>query len=101
MKALLLFFVLLSGAVCASASDAVFVAPLPKKTEMQEFPVEPKAKGFQGIVAQLLRVAKPLQLINPFAPSYYGSGEQNVTPASEFSQPYPNPPGLVVFGIER
>ncbi len=33
---------------------------------------------YSGIVVQLLKTGKPLQLINPAAPAKYGSGEDNV-----------------------
>jgi hypothetical protein len=43
---------------------------------------------------------QPLQLINPFAPKSYGTGEANVSQDDSFGQTYPSQPGLIVFGVE-
>lgn len=100
MKALLaltLFFVV---TVQGIAQDAVFVAPEAEELPVDQVEIEPRARGFQGIIAQILRVAQPLQLINPFAPSYYGSGEANVSKDDSFGQSYFNQPTLTVLGAE-
>ncbi len=34
--------------------------------------------GFSGVFVQLAKTRNPLQLINPFAPPQYGSGDDNV-----------------------
>ena len=35
--------------------------------------------AYSGAVVQVIKVDHPLQLINPFAPAEYGSGEDNVS----------------------
>lgn len=83
------------------AKDGEFVAPVPKKQPVEEQPtqVTPKLKSFKGILAQIFLIARPLQQINPFAPAYYGTGEQNVSTQKGFGDSYPNPPSLIFLGI--
>lgn len=100
MKALLPLIVIFGIVICAMGQDAVFVAPEAEELPVEEVEVQPRATGFQGIIAQVLRVAQPLQLINPFAPSYYGTGEANVSKDDSFGQSYFNQPTLTVGGVE-
>jgi hypothetical protein len=100
MKLPIVFAVIIGMSAHAFAQDAVFVAPEVEELPVEEVPVERRAQGLQGIIAQILRVAQPLQLINPFAPSYYGTGEENVSKDDSFGQSYFNQPGLKVFGAE-
>lgn len=82
------------------AEDDTFIAPLPEEAPPPAPELDRGPVGFQGIVAQIFQVFRPLQLLNPFAPSYYGSGEQNVSGEEDESVPGSKSPGLVVFGIE-
>lgn len=84
----------------AQAADGAFVAPLPEEAPPPAPDLDRKPVGFQGIVAQFFQVFRPLQLINPFAPAHYGTGEQNVSDDPDESVPGSNSPGLVVFGVE-
>ncbi len=93
---------LFTGAVALHSQD--FVAPAPEEVPLPESPVEQRPAGLQGIITQFFRTFQPLQLINPFAPSYYGSGEQNVSPKADPNEPPPpyyESKGLVLFGVER
>ncbi len=38
---------------------------------------------FSGIAVQAIQAPNPLQLINPFAPEEYGSGQANATPGTQ------------------
>ena len=50
---------------------------------------------YSGIVVQLMRAPQPLQLINPWAPQAYGTGENNLV-----LDPIDNhPTGLKLFAI--
>lgn len=84
----------------AWSQDAVFIAPETDEIATEDYEVEPRARGLQGIVAQIFRVMQPLQLINPFAPKSFGTGEANVSADDSFSKSYPGQPGLIVFGTE-
>lgn len=84
------------------AADAEFVAPsAPDRTpvERETIPVR-EGPGFIGIFTQIFRSPRPLQMINPLAPSYYGSGEQNVVDGEDSSVKGANSPLLAFFGIE-
>lgn len=100
MKHLLVFALVFGFVGHALSQDAVFVAPEAEEFPVEEVQIERRAPGLQGIIAQILRVAQPLQLINPFAPSYYGTGEANVSKDDSFGQSYVNQPCLKVFGVE-
>jgi hypothetical protein len=101
MKPLLLtFFFIVALAGSGLAQDAIFVAPEADDFPVEEAVMERRAPGLQGIIAQILRAANPLQLLNPFAPSFYGTGEANVSQDESFSQSYFNQPCLTVFGVE-
>jgi hypothetical protein len=41
-------------------------------------PAEPRTRG---VAVQAVKTSNPLQLINPFAPASYGTGEQNISRA--------------------
>ena len=51
---------------------------------------------YSGIIPEAIKSENPLELINPFAPAEYGSGEQNlspdITPLHE--------PGLKFFSLD-
>lgn len=64
-------------------------------------PPPPRAPLVQGIVGQILRSLNPLQLFNPFAPGYYGSGQQNVITDTSLVRAYASQPAIVVVGIEE
>ena len=96
----LVLMAFLFGVAPVWSQDAVFVAPEEEEFVAEEYEVEPRATGLQGIVAQVFRVLQPLQLINPFAPKSYGTGEANVSQDDSFGQTYPSQPGLIVFGVE-
>lgn len=101
MKTPLVVAAVLFGAVClTNAQDAVFVAPAQEERQIEQREVIRRAPGLQGIIAQILRVANPLQLINPLAPSYYGTGEQNVSSDKDFSASYYDSTELTVFGVD-
>lgn len=40
-------------------------------------------RAYSGIAVQVVKTRNPLQLINPFAPAEYGSGEQNLVPGRD------------------
>jgi hypothetical protein len=82
------------------AAEDEFIMPVPEEAPPPAPEIDRRRVGFQGIVAQFFQVFRPLQLLNPFAPSYYGSGEQNVSEDKDESVPGSNSPGLIVFGVE-
>ena len=55
----------------------------------------PKGVAYAGIGVQLIQAEQPLQLLNPFAPESYGTGEQNVVLDLFTKQPV----GLKLFSI--
>jgi len=84
------------------AADAEFVAPQetrPAPSREQVAPVR-QTPSFSGIIAQIFRAPQPLQMINPLAPSYYGSGKDNMVSGENDSVKGANSPLLVFFGIE-
>jgi len=100
MKALFILALAFGMVTHAYSQDAVFVAPEAEELPVERVEIQRRAPGLQGIIAQILRVAQPLQLLNPFAPSYYGTGEANVSTDESFGQSYVNQPCLKVFGVE-
>ena len=51
---------------------------------------------FSGIIPEAIKSDHPLELINPFAPPEYGSGEQNLSPDISVR----HEPGLKFFSVD-
>lgn len=51
---------------------------------------------YSGIIPEAVKIAEPLQLINPFAPAEYGYGEQNL----DLNITTQHAPGLKFFSID-
>jgi hypothetical protein len=89
MKSILLVLTLASATAMAQDTitrDTYRILPSPKEKEALaastrvEKPNEIKIgrKTFSGVAVQLIKTDNPLQLINPFAPKEYGSGEDTL-----------------------
>ncbi|MCX7713215.1 MAG: hypothetical protein N2035_06085 [Chthoniobacterales bacterium] len=72
-----------------------------QKTRQGSPSQQPPYPLLQGILGQVLRSINPLQLINPFAPAYYGSGQQNLSLNSFLTKNNPTQPALIIFAIEE
>lgn len=101
MKKLATFVLILAAfQISAMSQEAVFVLPDSEDVEfVDEVPVQ-RPVGFTGIVSQIFKVFQPLQLINPFAPKSYGSGEQNLSRDKDWSATYFDSTELTVAGVE-
>ena len=49
-----------------------------KKTVKTEKPVPIRRSEVDGVIPRAVRGGNPLQMLNPFAPARYGTGEQSV-----------------------
>lgn len=91
-------------AITISAQAQDFMAPLPR------VPVEPPPPrvappaGIEGAIPRAIRSGNPLQMINPFAPREYGTGEALVY--FEQEDPFFRPPlkqarpvGITLFSV--
>lgn len=91
MKTLCTLVSLLALATLAQAGTATPVDPAMQSqmtrqleqlpiTKQVEKPNEIKGKNtsYSGILVQLVKTDNPLQLVNPFAPARYGSGQDNL-----------------------
>lgn len=75
-----------------------FVAPRPKKTEVESTTIEkPTRYDISGIVAQAFNIKKPYQMVNPLAPAKYGDGRDNVSWDPDKPE---KPKGIILFGIQ-
>jgi len=91
----ILFFTASAGSLLAQDE---FVAPQAPDREIEELPFEDTRRtSIEGIVAEVFKNKKPLQLINPLAPKQYGNGQKTVS----WSEKEPGKPkGFIFFGIE-
>jgi hypothetical protein len=81
-----------------SSSDAAFIAPVPKAPRPKERASEtPEPSGVTGVVAEALKLKKPLQMVNPLAPAKYGDGHDSVTWDPDNPE---KPKGIIIFGIQ-
>lgn len=78
-------------------SDAGFVAPARKQPKVDTAPVD-KSGGYDvgGVVAQAMKMKKPLELINPLAPSKY---DQSDDISWDPDNPE-KPKGIILFGLQ-
>jgi len=78
------------------AAQDEFIAPRSPDREIIT-PVEDTSRpSIEGIVAEVFKNKKPLQLVNPLAPKEYGNGENTVS----WSEKEPGKPkGFILFGI--
>jgi hypothetical protein len=89
-----------------------FVAPVPQPNPIASpsppygMPRAQNRPDLQGVVPQVIRLKKPWELINPFAPAEYGTGSANTTkdyPNANptWDEPYDpaKPKGIILFGI--
>lgn len=92
-----LLLIVLSSASISVAED--FIVTMPEEREIDEVEVETTKPTIEGIVKDIFETRKPWQLVNPAAPSSFGSGEKNVS--KDFGPGTPvKSAGLIVFGIE-
>jgi len=78
--------------------DAGFVAPRPKRTQVEASSVEkPAPYDINGVVAQAFKIKKPLELVNPLAPQQYGDGQESVSWDPDNPE---KPKGIILFGIQ-
>ena len=61
-------------------------------------PVVTLSPRTDGVIPRAIRSGQPLQMINPFAPAAYGSGEENAR--HEPNDPYARPQGLKLATVE-
>lgn len=97
MKWLAASLVFAAGTGSLSAQDE-FIAPQAPEREIEEVPFEDTSRpSIEGIVAEVFKNKKPLQLINPLAPKRYGNGEKTTS----WSENEPGKPkGFILFGFE-
>jgi len=86
-----------SASAQQSNPDAGFVAPSKKQPKVDTAPVE-KSGGYDvgGVVAQAVKMKKPLELINPLAPSKY---DQSDDISWDPDNPE-KPKGIILFGLQ-
>jgi hypothetical protein len=78
MKTLLIAF--LAGLV-TTASAQTLTAPIGPQKPVRAMPTPPPISlrpEVQGVVPRAFRGGNPLQMLNPWAPPQYGTGEQSV-----------------------
>lgn len=93
-------FLLSAGVLTAQqdSSDAAFLAPRPKAPKLRQVPPDQQpSAGVTGVVAEAMKLQKPLQMINPLAPAKYGDGHDSVTWDPDNPE---KPKGIIVFGIQ-
>lgn len=77
-------------------SDAGFIAPKPKKVQVEDTVIEkPAPYDINGVVAQAFKMKKPLELVNPLAPEKYG-GSEDISWDPDNPE---KPKGIILFGI--
>ena len=84
------------------SSDASFVAPRPKVPKLREVPSDAQptpapTTGITGVVAQAVKLGKPLEMINPLAPKKYGDGQESVSWDPDNPE---KPKGIILFGLQ-
>jgi hypothetical protein len=95
-------FLLGVGSVSAQqdSADASFVAPRPRAPKLRELPSDQQAapsSGITGVVAEALKLRKPLEMVNPLAPKKYGDGQDSVTWDPDNPE---KPKGIILFGFQ-
>ncbi len=104
--------ILIGGLMGINVVFGQFVAPAPKPNPVESPPPPhgmPRAQNrpnLGGVIPQLIRLKKPWELINPFAPAEYGNGSANTTKDYTDANPVKGKPydpakpkGIIVFGI--
>lgn len=78
--------------------DEAFVAPRPKRTQVEAAPiVKPAPYDINGVVAQAFKMKKPLELVNPLAPQQYGDGQESISWDPDNPE---KPRGIILFGVQ-
>ena len=67
-------------------------------TRPRTAPVVTLSPRTDGVVPRAIRSGQPLQMINPFAPAAYGSGQENAR--HEPNDPYARPQGIKLATVE-
>lgn len=97
MKWLVAMSVFAAGTGSLAAQEE-FIAPQAPDREIEEVPFDDTSRpSIEGIVAEVFKNKKPLQMINPLAPQKYGNGQKTVS----WSENDPGKPkGFIFLGIE-
>jgi hypothetical protein len=69
------------AALATTASAQTFRAPIGPQKPVRAMPTPPPITlrpEVQGVVPRAFRGGNPLQMLNPWAPARYGTGEQSV-----------------------
>lgn len=97
MRRLLTFLAL--PAALSSVYAQSFIAPQQERREITpEVIIDPRPSP-EGIVKEIFVTKKPWQLVNPAAPTQYGTGQKFVSKDSGPGTPY-HSTGVVVLGVE-
>jgi hypothetical protein len=110
MKAALVLLIALAASGAAaqtttnSSSAAAIQTSTPRRAPADQALTKPSQPiqivsgsfSYSGIAVQAVKVSHPLQLVNPFAPAEYGSGEVNLSRDIITGKPS----GLKVFSIK-
>jgi hypothetical protein len=92
------FLVAASSFAQQANPDAGFVAPRSKKIQVDGVPLEnPAPYDINGVVAQAFKMKKPLEMVNPLAPSKYGGGQDSVSWDPDNPE---KPKGIILFGVQ-
>jgi hypothetical protein len=73
--------ILVLAALATTASAQTFRAPIGPQKPVRAMPTPPPITlrpEVQGVVPRAFRGGNPLQMLNPWAPARYGTGEQSV-----------------------
>lgn len=92
------FLIAASAFAQQSNPDAGFVAPSPKRIQVDGVPLEkPAPYDINGVVAQAFKMKKPLEMVNPLAPTKYGDGQDSVSWDPDNPE---KPKGIILFGVQ-
>ena len=77
--------------------DSEFVAPKKAKRTLQKKTEQEPLLEWSGSLVKAIQSSQPWQMVSPFAPASYGTGEKMT---SEDPDELGHPRGLVLFGIQ-
>lgn len=113
MKTPVLLLAALAASVFASVSPAqepnvrarrTFTLPRPQTPAPKSEPTIDEGSRTGGVIGRVTRADNPLQLINPFAPARYGSGEKmtdgNKSQGTQTSGEEEKPKVIKIFTFE-
>lgn len=101
MKRVIISMLVALGVMAVASVEAQFVAPskpIPVQSPSPPYGVpRPHSNpDVEGVIPEIIRLKKPWELINPFAPPEYGNGSENTT--KDPNDPG-KPKGIILFGI--